>query len=452
MENFEIENFALENFVNRETEMQLIEERFHSLLKNSDLVRTQIIQFHGVGGIGKTTMLKKARQRCHDMHLPSIWADGGQKIPDFSHTIVHQVQQYSAQFTPGVGDPLDQSVNATRALLAQGPVVMLLDSLDAADEEQLAWIEAMLEHLITDNRLLAVVASKRIVPFGRTLSIARRLAPPFQLKSFDRQSFQSYINNLGQSMQLEIADTVFEWTHGYPLAVNAMVRAIREHQLDPRKEPDQKQLLLMLIEEVIHHGVLSNVSQLPADLAWYQTMLGLFSIPRRCNLSIMQRMIERFAPDYQLGSSLAYIGLQKRINQVTDVLHWNHAKAGFSVDAPIRQIFITKWRIEESERYMMIHNFLALRNRRLADEVSGTDRVHCLLECLYHSAHCEDVPTLQQTIERTVRQVVAEPPESFVQFHEEFESDEELKTALGVHSHMATSLVHKHLSDLDASS
>jgi hypothetical protein len=208
----------------------------------------------------------------------------------------------------------------------------------------------------------------------------------------------------------------------------------------------------MLVEEVIHHGVLSSVAQAPDDLAWYQTMLGLFSIPRRCNLSIMQRMIERFAPHYQLGSSLAYIGLQKRINQVTDVLHWNPAKAGFSVETPIRRTFITKWKIEDSERYTMIHSFLASRNRRLADEVSGTDRVHCLLEYLYHSAHCEDAPSLQQTIERTVRQIVAEPPESFVQFHEEFEGDEELKAALGVHSNIVMSLIHKHLADLDASS
>ena len=63
----------MQHFVNREEELRFVEEKFNILLEKNDLIRIPIIEFHGVGGIGKTTMLKKIEKRCHDMHLPSVW-------------------------------------------------------------------------------------------------------------------------------------------------------------------------------------------------------------------------------------------------------------------------------------------------------------------------------------------------------------------------------------------
>ncbi len=435
----------MEQFVNRDWELQLIEEKFSALVESNDFVRTPIIEFHGVGGIGKTTMLRKIEKLCHDMNLPSIWADASQGILNFSREIIKQTQQYNVQFTPKSEDLPGQSVYAARALLSQGPMVFLVDSLDAANEEQLIWIENMLRDLIGDNKLLAILASKRFMPFDRTLSIARRFTHA-QLKPFDRDSCTSFINGLEQGIEAEIRDIVFEWTHGYPLAINVMVQAILEHHLDPRLENDKRQLLSIVIEEVISRGVLANVPQTPDELAWYQTMLSLFSIPRRCNLSVMQRIVERFAPHYRLGSSLAYMSLPGRINQNTDVLHWDASKAGYSVEPPIRHIFLMRLKIEECDRYIAIHSFLAGECRRLANQVSGTDRVRYLQEYLYHSANCEDGNMLQQTTERTMRYIIAEQFEYFLQFHENFKKDEELQSSLGACGKIVLSYIYKHLS------
>src|SRR5437667_10200136 len=178
-------------------------------------------------------------------------------------------------------------------------------------------------------------------------------------------------------------------------------------------------------------------------------MLSLFSIPRRCNLSVMQRMIEKFAPHYKLGSSLAYMSLPRRINPTADVLNWDPSKAGFSVEPPIRHIFLMRLKIEDHNRYTAIHNFLATTNRRLADEVSGTDRARYLQEYLYHSANCEEGTVLQQIVEKTVQQIITEPLEYFLLFHEDFVSDEELKTTLGVHSNTILSLTYRHLARIN---
>ena len=138
----------MENFVNREVELQLVAEKFSTLVENSDLVQTPIIEFYGVGGIGKTTVLRRIEQLCHDRSLASIWADASQSVPQVSQEIIQQIQHYNVSFTPKNEDLSEQSIHAARALLAREPLIFLIDSLDAASEEQLGWIEHMLRDLI----------------------------------------------------------------------------------------------------------------------------------------------------------------------------------------------------------------------------------------------------------------------------------------------------------------
>lgn len=435
----------MQNFVNREAELQLIEKQLDILTTKDTLLRPPIVEFYGVGGIGKTSILRKIAQNCQDRQLPTIWADASQHMPDFSREIIAQVQQYNVLFRTENKNWADQSIIATRALLAKGPVVFLIDSLDAANEEQLSQIEYILIDLIRDDKLFTILASKKIVSFENSISIARRLTP-FPLKSLNKDSYHTFLNGLEQQIESEIRDIIFAWTDGYPLAINVLVQAIQDHNLDPRTENDKRQLLSILVEEVISRGVLANVSQTPDELAWHQTMLSLFSVPRRCNLAVMQKMVEKFAPHYKLGNSLAYMSLPGRINQNTDVLHWDPSKAGFSVEPPIRHIFLIRLKIEEHNQYTAIHTFLASECRRQADELSGSDRMRYLQEYLYHSTHCENNHTLQQTIESTMQYVIAEPSEYFLQFHENFRKDEDLQRSLGEYVKIVWSHIYKHLS------
>ena len=264
------------------------------------------------------------------------------------------------------------------------------------------------------------------------------------------------MGKLAENIEPEVQDIIFEWTGGYPLAVNAMVQAIRNEKLDPRKEEDRVQILSIITEHVIKQGILADAVQAPDDFQWYQTMLSLFSVPRRCNIPMMQRMTETFAPEYRLSGSLAYLGLPKIINQAADVLSWNPSKAGFSLDASIRHVFLNKLKIEQPERYTAIHKFLADINRREAMKYTGTDRIRALQEYLYHSACSEEDTALQHIVEKTVQQFIAESAtdparfiENFSSFHEEYMRDEELQAVLGAYSGTVISLMYKHLATIN---
>jgi hypothetical protein len=416
----------MEPFVNRKNELKLIYASFDALLDKKRLLRTPIIEIQGVGGIGKTSLLRQIERRCYDTNLPHIWVDMGQSLSSFADEIVMQVKKYTQKDEDYVKH---SPVHAAKILLEQGPVVMLFDSVDTASIEQLNMIETLLRDLIDDERLFVVLASKKALSFQQERSVARKLKTLF-LKPLDQENCRSYLEHLGSPIEPEVRDLIFQWTRGYPLAMHVMAQAISQG-VDPRTEQGQKDVLSLLTNQVINQEVLAKVK--PEERAYYQAALQLFAVPRRFNLVIMQDLIETFAPNMKRESSLAYFSLPKAINEATDVLNWSMPRAGFSVDEPIRTIFLLLLKIEQPERYFGIHDFLAQTNLDLAKKVPGSDRVRYIRECLYHTAGNSGSDRFSELLAQAMQIILDEPPGTFLQFSEEFSQDEELKEALGSH-------------------
>src|SRR2546429_9669459 len=93
----------MESFVDRETALKYIDNAFETLQDKKRLLRTPIIDFYGIGGIGKTFLLKKVQQRCQDEQLCCIWVDASEGISNVSHEVIRQTQQYS------IAPPFDNS-------------------------------------------------------------------------------------------------------------------------------------------------------------------------------------------------------------------------------------------------------------------------------------------------------------------------------------------------------
>lgn len=417
----------MELFVDRETELQLIDESFTVLVDGKRLLRTPVIEVQGVGGIGKTSLLKQVESRCHNTKLPYIWIDVDQNSLQIAEEITIQLKKY-IQKDNASNIILEQSpVNATRLLLSQGPVVMLFDSVDMASTEQLNTIESLLKDLIDDEKLFVMLASKKTLLFEQERSVARKLFSLY-LQPLDRANCELYLDHLSGSIEPEVRNIIFEWTRGYPLAMNALAQAINDG-LDPRTEQGKREAISLLTEKVINQEVLQNI-KLEERLHYFYA-LQLFSVPRRFNLVIMQDLIEEFALDLKRDSSMAYFSLPKDIADTTHVLSWSMHRAGFSVDGPIRNIFLLLLRVEQPERYFAIHSFLAQTNLSLAQQFPGFDRVRYIRECLYHTACDTSSLHLPTLLTQALQVILQEPPETFQQFSEEFSQDNDLKEALG---------------------
>jgi hypothetical protein len=420
------------NFINRGEELKLITGAFEALQDKNRLLRTPIIGFFGVDGMGKTSMLREVKQRCAQQSLRCIWVDANQSPLQFLSQWLRQARKLALDEATDTAQTAEalcaQSVDAMKALLAQEPVVTLLDEVDPDRLEDVGWIETILHDLIDVDNLFVVLASQQQVSFEKYRSVARKLIS-HQLKPFDQHACQSYLSDIAGTIDPEIREEIIFWVRGYPLAMKVMSRLIQEQKLDPRVPADQKQLISALMAEVVDQGVFARVES--QRLLRCKAYVGLLSIPRRFNLVILQSLTEHFAPELTLAGKLEYLGLPGQINQGTDVLYWDMRKGGFTINETVRRLFFRQSAIEQPERFQAIHRFLAQQNQQFASEVNGSDRMRYLREYLYHSTFVEDAATLSALLTTVLQNIATEKFDSIVQFSEELQQDEELKNALG---------------------
>ena len=429
-----------ENFVNRATELRLVSEALATLSDQDFLQRTPVLVFHGIGGIGKTAMLQRVMQRCDAENLPYIHADA-QDIPGFSRAIMEQVSRYHNVQTllENDGDWLDRSVIATTELLRRGPAVMLVDSLDSNNTELVRWLEDLLGRVLLGHKFFVILTSKRKLSFERDRSVARRLRL-WELRPLDRESCQDYLSRSHLQLEDEVREIVYEWTDGYPLAMQVMGNAIAAG-LDPRREEDRLLILAELVEQVIVQKVLGRVS--PAKFGWYQTILPLLSVPRRLGVDMIGSLINEFAPEFQREAGIAHLTLPREISEATEMLSWNQPRAGYAVNTSVRNIFLLDLKIRQPVRYRAIHAFLAHLNYERMMKMTGLDRVRCLREYLYHLACKGDEAALLEQVREAVQQTIEEAPETLIQFSEEFLPDGELQEAFGIHKSAVLALIHR---------
>ncbi len=430
------------SFVNRVSELSLIEGAFNDLL-NKQHLSTPIIDFYGVEGIGKTSILTKVIEKCDENNIPYISAEADQDLPQFSKKIREQIKKYyKTQLLKDIEGA--EPVELIHALLEQGPLVMLLDAVDTTNESQLLQIENLLRDLIIYNKLFVVLTSRRSIMFEHDKSVARKLLT-FAVQPLDREGTELYLDSIHFPTDSPLRQTIFKWTRGYPLAMNAMVQALDEG-ITPAEEQGRQSLMTRIVESVIAKGLLAQVKT--EDPVWIKTALNLLAVPRRFNLVIMQKLIERFEPELRLSNSLAYMTLPKRIAKSTGVIGWDLIKAGFAIDEPVRNILLLQLKIGRPEHYYEINTFLAKMNWQNASEVNGSDRIRYQREYLYHSANSVEESSVPKILHSAVENIIQDAeqnPDQLAQFLAEFIQDNELTEDLGINVNIVLEMIYSYL-------
>lgn len=428
-------------FVNREQELRIIEEALADLTEQKRLLRQPIIEVQGISGIGKTSLLRQIELRCREIQLRCISVDVSQRPSEVSRQIIAQVKSYLQDTTPQ-SDP--SPVFEMQRLLERGPVVLLLDAIDSAYDDELSMIESYLQDLIDDERLFVVLTSKKEILFKQKRSLARKLKI-LPLKLLSRTYCDLYIDQSSDAMQPAVRQQIFEWTRGYPLAMSVAVEAVKQG-FDPLTEEGKKEILMRLSEQVVDQEILAAVEV--GERKRYGSLLRLLAVPRRFNLIILQELIETFYQERKQENSIGYFSLPYEINDATGVLNWNIARAGFSIDEPVRALFLHLLKAEQPERYFAIHAFMAQVNLELAQTLTGSDCARAVRECLYHLACNTNVPLQTERLVELMQIVAREKAGIFYQFAEDFQQDTEMHDVLGVHLAIVQGMIDTHLQEL----
>lgn len=443
------------NFINRKEEMDNIKKILSDLAEEKALLANPIINFFGVDGIGKTTILQRTVALCVEQDLPCIELNMHQGTKALPQTIIEGVEVYTqpkrGQDKPRRRASYSQAIKAIKTLLKSRQIVILFDSVDVTKEETVQWIRTLLHELLETNKVCAILGSKQKLVFEHDWSIARKLTT-YQIKPLNRDDSLKYLTSSKKSITSDVSEIVFQWTRGYPLAMNIIIDTLHNNKnIDIAKNAeDQRQLISILMKEVIDGKILAHVKDHEPD--WYRAYLSLLSMPRQFNLIIMQRLLETFQERYITPPMdiLEYIALPRKINTDTGILHWNLHKTGFAVDEPVRNLFLLERRIRNPKSFVDIHRFLADQNQQLISGVPKADSVHYLREYLYHYALGYEghsiKPLLEETLQRLNEQ--SSQPEALsaiTRFREEFKQDQELQEILGNDTEHVYNIVNKYL-------
>lgn len=415
----------MKKFVNREAELLLVDEAVQMLQDGQLLAGSAIVEFCGIHGIGKTTLLQQIEETCRTKQVLCERRDIG---------------EISAQFL----------AESLQKLLDQAqPVVVILDSFDSSSGKELKDFELKLRDLIFKySNLLIVLASKSAYHFDNTRSIAGELTI-HQLRPLSRDDALSYLADIGQEIAPDVRELIYQWTQGYPLAMDLLVDATLTQQLDPRVPQDQQTLVAMLTDQIINQNLLTPIRSDPAQLDRFHKLLSTLSLPRSFNLVVMQRLIEQYASEYALKSSLAYITQPNEINKIIDIISWDMRQSGYCIDSSVRNLFLLKLRIENPPLYTAMNKYLMEMNKRFALEVPGSDSIRYLREYLYHFAKSGATSIHPEILLEDLDQLVKkDPPDQFLRFYEEFWQDEDLRKTLGSHAREVITFLRKRFIEL----
>lgn len=437
--------------VNREQERLMIEEALNDLKGRERLVQTPLLNFYGIPGIGKSSILLEALLLCQQQQTRCVAA-----IAEPDQTYFFQQYDKTVQDTQNIltikatlQDALAEAENVigeTEKAKSRVPLAIIIDNIDNKQEEQMDVLKLFLQENIVYTHIFIVLASRRRIVFEDQKKVMRKLTG-HQIPSLTPEDAQQFLNAQPGSYSEEQQAFIYKWTRGHPLAMLEMAQAFREG-FDLDHQQDYEKLMHRVVDRVITQGLLAGVEA--GELNRFQALLRLLAFPRRFNLLIMRQLVEQFEPDYTPPNSLAYIPIPEEIEEATGVLNWSVVKAGFSIEEPIRTILLLQYRIGNNALFQEIHLFLAKLNWEYALEVEDDDRIRYLLEFLYHHSACIDSAPGEKTLQEAVTQIIADArlsSEQLRDFRKEFLKDSSLLEELGPYRTTAQNILHAYLAD-----
>jgi hypothetical protein len=412
---------------NRDNEMAMVQEALDDLTGEERLIQTPIVNFCGIPGIGKTTVLLEVIRLCQTKNIPCITT-----LKNVEDESLGKI--YSKDSLEAIREAIDAQESH------RDPFVVVIDDTDDADRRQMKRLEQLLSFMIEYQNLFIVLASRRKISFEHQKKIMRNMEVR-PLPPLNWASSRQLLDTIAPTASEEQKELIYRWTLGYPLAMEEMVAALASG-LDSSSEQGRRELMQRVVDRVIVRGLLADVEEQER----FHALLRLLAFPRRFNLVLMRSLIERFEERYRFSSILAYMTVPRDLTETTGVLDWNLAKAGFIIEEPVRTILLLEARIGDEARFREINAFLAEKNWEYALEVWGEDRILYLLEFLYHRFLSVEHPEtlLQPSVEQIMEQAELST-ELLVSFRSVLAEDGELLETLGTSAPMLLNLVYERL-------
>jgi hypothetical protein len=174
-------------FVGREREL----EAGKSFLESD---QERVLYIHGVGGVGKTTLLRKLQAHAEQTGWTTRWLDAtvlSDSVPRIEEAFLEQTE-------------------------SEGPVLLCLDSFEAIahlDE----WLRSSLLPKLPTSVWLAIAGRGQLSSSWRTSPAWSQLTRLVRLEPFDEDESRAYLN--ARDVDVELHDHIIEISQGLPIVL-----------------------------------------------------------------------------------------------------------------------------------------------------------------------------------------------------------------------------------------
>lgn len=403
------------HFANRKEEISGVKRLVAQVKSRAGSPYYCIVNFYGVTGVGKSTLLTHIHNELRSESLPCALIDfaGGKygeletaKIMMLEHIVIqlnisHKLasasefenvirrywdgqRQVSLGQTINFNELVQQLVfeftSFVRSLLIVSPVILLLDTTEEGDKI-LPWLQkTIIGELILQAGFLLIIAGRQPMKIedGRLLP---RMARPLRLSPFTLESIQDQIPEYAH-----LAGKILPITFGHPLANVIVANKLRQMESEIAKPIDEitlntnlNFLSRHLCESLIQEKFLPNIDN---DVL---VAFRIVSLVRRFDLYSLQKLLEK-QPDFsqdRINATFCLFLLQRM--QVTGVVEWDSARKGYTLDETIRRQFAFEMFLNNKEKFSSLNQTaIEIYSKRIKEHPGN--KIIYLLELLFHSA------------------------------------------------------------------
>lgn len=411
--------------VRRGEEIDMVQDRLGQMAYGGAVVQA-ILNFIGVVGIGKTSLLYQILEEFQKQKTPVVFVDLGkaeyQKPEEGRLSILTDILQglsgirislrafllaksqleemYKNQRDEdgnlkddiaGIRqreEQMESVKNEFTGLLTKWlhrpdftPLVLLFDNTDRTNSQVMDWLEeSVISPLIRTDRVLAVFAGRSPVRWKR-FEVRRRVLQ-HKLQPFDKGQTSTQIQKYKK-----LSDKIIGLTFGHPYG-NAQVaesvysletraqETITEENFDTYRVQLMNELTNVLIDRHIMRDVPPELKQ----------ALRIISILRHFDVNALRVILTKFlSPQFGGKGGSYYLSMVARMVETT-LVEWDSVRKGYAIDLSVRRMLALHLQLNEQDLYLAINreaiNLYKEWIERIAENRSGF-----IIEYIYHRSN-----------------------------------------------------------------
>jgi len=446
-------------FVNREPELKLVQDKLDLGIQGKPMPSV-VMCFWGAFGMGKSWLLLELKERYErpdpqvrgsssyptiaarlDLNReisPALWQDTGLNREQMIRELWKQLACQLGAEVPDRGrasadEWAEAFVNEVAAWSARSatPVIMLdtVDDLVRFDEPTFFWLEQhVVERLAITERVLFVLTSRGELRRWKRFHVRRRI-DSHRLTAFDAETAGKEVK-----ASTAMSEALYRRAFGHPLITDFLGTALEDQGVNLQGLEGVEQLIEPLLVQTILGEVIGKIlKDMPgqsAELAKPASVLRWVSVEPLRSLAEALSLVERGRGDaYYLDTLIGEL-------QAHHLLYWNGDRNSYEFDPTLRRLLAHFLELDAPALFCEAHRAaFDFHNGHLNEYPQYLDRY--VPELAYHRAilgRCERLEQRLPAIQAWWKQFLSEQaptnPESWAEFAQALEQDEELREIL----------------------